>query len=199
MTASATASVRRGEAAAPACRKRGLGADLFGRLLRRFADVSKPLVIALASPLVLAAATIAPAAGPPTVSCDSAAMFAHPQKPTAGDRVLFDRVAVPPGFLQQVVRVEGPWAFWRKAGLLVRAGTRGVSVTVPRRWRDRAAIEWGDSGTTSGLRIAPCTRPPNRWNVYTGGFYLREPGCVPLLVRVGNRTKLVHFGVGRRC
>jgi len=113
--------------------------------------------------------------------------------------VVFDGVAVPARFLPQVVRVEGPWPFWLKAGLLVRSGTRGVSVTVPGRWRGRVAIEWGDSGITSVLRIAPCTRAPNRWNVYTGGFHVREPGCVPLLVTIGRRARLVHFGVGRRC
>jgi hypothetical protein len=153
----------------------------------------------LALPLAVLAANVAPASPVPTVSCDSAAMFSSPPMPGSGERVLFDRVAVPQRLLPQVVRVSEGWPYWRKAGLLVRAGTRGVSVTVPPAWRDRVAIEWGDSGTVPSLRVAPCTRPPYRWNVYTGGFHLRAAACVPLIVRVGTRSATVRFGIGATC
>lgn len=150
-------------------------------------------------PTATAALAAHAASPPPTVSCDSAAMFMEPPKVPADYRVLFARVAVPPRYLPQVVSVSGDWPYWRKAGLLVRAGAKGVSVSVPPAWRDRVAIEWGDSGTVPAFRIAPCTRPPNRWNVYTGGFYLRSPACVPLVVRVGARSTTVRFGLGTRC
>jgi len=126
-------------------------------------------------------------------------MFAEPPKPSDGERVLFDSVAVPPRYRAQVWSVSGDWPYWRKAGLLVRAGTKRVSVTVPEAWRNRLAITWGDSGTVAALRIEPCNRPPNKWNVYTGGFYLRAPACVPLIVRVGARSTTVRFGLGTRC
>jgi len=126
-------------------------------------------------------------------------MFTEPPKPSSGERVLFGRVAVPPRYLAQVVSVSGYWPYWRKAGLLVRAGTKRMSVTVPEPWRNRLAISWGDSGTVAALRIEPCTRPPYKWNVYTGGFYPRASACVPLIIRVGTRSTTVHFGIGTRC
>ncbi len=153
-------------------------------------------VTALAGLAARAALATAP---PATVSCDSAAMFTEPPKPGGDERVVFGRVAVPPRDLAQVAHVDGPWPYWRKAGLLVRAGTTGVVISVPRVWRSRVAISWGDSGVVPALRVARCSSPPNEWNVYTGGFYLRRPACVPLTVRVGKREKQVRFGVGRTC
>jgi hypothetical protein len=126
-------------------------------------------------------------------------MFTTPPTPSSGERVLFGRVAVPPRYLPQVVSVSEEWPQWRKAGLLVRAGAKGVSISVPPKWRARVAIEWGDSGVVPALRIAACTRAPYSWNVYTGGFHLRAPACVPLVVRVGKRSTTVRFGIGVRC
>ena len=35
---------------------------------------------------------------------------------------------------------------------------------------------------------------------YSGGFFLRSrAACVPLVFRVGSRSAVVRFGVGRRC
>jgi len=149
--------------------------------------------------LAIAVAHSTPLSPPPAVSCDSAAMFTEPPKPSAGERVLFGRVAVPPGYMAQVVSVSGDWHYWRKAGLLVRAGTKRVSVTVPEPWRNRVAITWGDSGTVAALRIELCNRPPYKWNAYAGGFYFRKAACVPLVVRVGARSTTIRFGVGVRC
>jgi hypothetical protein len=124
---------------------------------------------------------------------------AKPPKPTAADRVVFGKVAVPQRDLPEVEHVGGRWPYERKAGLLVRAGTAGVAVVVPREWRSRVAIAWGDSGVVSALRIARCSRPPNWWNVYTGGFHLRRAACVPLLVRVSGRERRAWFALGRHC
>ena len=89
----------------------------------------------------------------------------------------------------------------RKAGLLIRGDSPPVSVTVPKAWRTRAAITWGNSGTVSALRIASCPRfGDEAWNVYAGGFLLRSrSACVPLTFRVGNRSATVRFGLGRAC
>jgi hypothetical protein len=161
--------------------------------MRRF------LPVALVVLAALAAGTAPAAKAPAIVSCDSAAMFSEPPKPTAADRVLFDKVAVPQRELPELERVGGRWPYTRKAGLLVRAGTAGVVIAVPQAWRSRVAISWGDSAIVSALRIALCSGPPNRWNVYTGGFQLRRPACAPLLVRVGARERRVWFALGRRC
>lgn len=111
-------------------------------------------------------------------------------------------VGVPGPYLAQVVATrEQPWAYWRKAGLPVRAGSAPVTVSVAPAWRGRAAITWGNStGVVASLRIAGCPGRRTVGHASAGGFYLRaRSGCVPLTFRVGRRSATVRFGVGRRC
>jgi len=115
-------------------------------------------------------------------------------------------VAVPPAFMQQVVptRQESwakPWAYWHKQGLVIRAGGEAVTVTVPKIWRRRAAIMWGNSGgAVSSLRFEGCGGSANVGHAYAGGFLLRSPSaCIPLIFSVGKRSATVRFGVGQRC
>jgi len=125
------------------------------------------------------------------------------RRPRYRYRLVLGAVSVPPAYLAQVVPTgETPWAYWRKAGLVVRAGGRAVSISVPPAWRGRAGIAWGNgsNGVFDSLRIASCPGPAGRGFAYAGGFYLRsESACVPLVFRVGTRTETVRFGIGRRC
>jgi hypothetical protein len=159
----------------------------------RSLSVTKLVLFAL--PLFVAAAHV-DRGGSSTVTCESAIMVTEPVRPTV-ERVLFGRVAVPQRDLLQVVRVPGRQPYWRKAGMLVRADSPRVSVSVPAAWRSRVAIEWGDSGVVASLHFAACST--HRWNAYAGGFYVRRPACVPLIVRVARRATQVRFGIGRRC
>jgi hypothetical protein len=100
------------------------------------------------------------------------------------------------------VRVhQGRWRYWQKDGLDIRAGHQTVTITVPRAWRNRAAITWGvNVGIASTLRLPGCPATPGSINGYAGGFYLRSrSACVPLVFSVGRRSALVRVGVGRRC
>lgn len=118
------------------------------------------------------------------------------------ERVVLGVAAVPPAFIPQTVATGSPmWPYWSKSGLVIKANSPPVDVIVPRRWRKRVSITWGNRGG-SALRIASC--PPSSalgdWNPYTGGFYLRSrAACVPLTFRVGERSATVRFGVGKRC
>ena len=117
---------------------------------------------------------------------------------------MLDAVAVPPAYLAQIERDESStkWPWWRKAGLVVRATGKPVTIAVPVGWRDRVAIEWGNAGSGgpfSTLRIAGCGPGPGRGNAYAGGFVVREPSCVPLTFHAGGRTAIVRFGLGKRC
>jgi hypothetical protein len=144
----------------------------------------------------------APAAPTPTVSCDQ--IILPVGSGTAGGyRVVLGSVSVPPAFLRQVVPTgERPWSYWRKAGLVIRGNSLPVYVSVAKAWRGSAAITWGNSGTTSSLRIARCppSDPDKPWNAYAGGFLLRSrAACVPLVFQVGNLHATVRFGLGKRC
>ena len=120
----------------------------------------------------------------------------------AGYRIVLGVVSVPPARLRQIVRSsDARWPFWRKAGLVIRASSTPVVVSVPRPWREHVAITWGNnSEIVRSLRIAACPQPRHRWNAYAGGFYLRSrAACVPLTFRVGSRARTVRFGINRDC
>jgi hypothetical protein len=152
--------------------------------------------------IVGAPAWASPGPRVPVVTCDSiitpAGSFSWRPK-----RVVLGVAAVPPAYVPQTVAGgSGRWPYWSKSGLVVRADSPPVRVSVPARWRSRAAIEWGNTGPASSLTIASCppSGPLGDWNPYAGGFYLRSrAACVPLTFRVGNRTATVRFGVGKRC
>ena len=95
----------------------------------------------------------------------------------------------------------GRWPYWRKSGLVVKAGAGPVTVSVAPAWRGRAAIAWGNGGhgPFNSIRLARCANGSGGY-AYAGGFSLRSPSaCVPLIFRVGSRSETVRFGVGRRC
>ncbi len=125
------------------------------------------------------------------------------RRPRYRYRLVLGTVSVPPAYLAQVIPTgETPWAYWRKAGLVVRPGGHAVSISVPPALRARAGIAWGygNNGVFDSLRIASCPGPAGRGFAYSGGFYLRaHSACLPLVFRVGRRSETVRFGIGRRC
>jgi hypothetical protein len=119
-----------------------------------------------------------------------------------GYRVLLGAVSVPPAHIKQVEATgERDWPYWVKSGLVVRARSGGVTISVPAAWRDRAAIGWGDSDDAlRRQRIAACPGKTNVGFAYAGGFVLRvRAACLPLEFRVGERSAVVRFGLGRKC
>jgi hypothetical protein len=129
------------------------------------------------------------------VGCDQ--VIGRESSPTLdGYRQILSVVSVPPAYIPQVVRVHGEgWPYWEKAGIAVLANRAAVSVSVPVGWRRRAAITWGNGKpAVSSVRFSPCPSPPNVWNGYAGGFFLRSRGaCVPLVFQVGQN------GIDRHC
>jgi hypothetical protein len=123
-----------------------------------------------------------------------------------GYRLVLGVMSVPPAYMPQgAVHVDGfgRWTYWHKVGMVVRAGKFTVTVSVPKAWRSRVAITWGNSqGIVNSLQFTGCGTAPliGNWNAYAGGFYLRAPSaCVPLVFSVGGRSATVRFGIGRRC
>ena len=118
-------------------------------------------------------------------------------------RLVLDSLSVPPAYLEQVEPTgERPWTHWAKRGMVVRAGGRAVTISVPQAWRRRVGITWGNGGhgVMSAIRISGCGSDAGKGNAYAGGFFLsRSADCVPLLFQTKGRSKTVWFGVGRRC
>jgi hypothetical protein len=109
---------------------------------------------------VLALAVASAMASPPpvrTVPCSET--IGTVRFPYAGYRTVLGEVGVPGPYLTQVVATrERPWTHWRKAGLLVRAGSPPVTVSVARAWRDRAAITWETTPGSSPRSGSPAAR-----------------------------------------
>jgi hypothetical protein len=137
---------------------------------------------------------------PLVVACDQ--IIIQAKSPPRGYRRVLGVIAAPPAYIPQVVsNPGGQWPYMEKVGLVIHASRSPVTVHVSRAWRTRAAIAWGDAKPAARpLRFSPCPSPPNAWNHYAGGFYLRAHGaCIPLVFRVGQRSELVRFGIDRRC
>jgi hypothetical protein len=176
---------------------------------------SVPITVAVVGALVamsVVATDVDARSAGSTIDCESAVDVVGPVAPSVAQVVVFDRVAVPRGLAHvELARYTGRpdrFKYWLKAGLHVRRhGTplgpapgaiAPVEITVPRQWRDRAAIGWGNAGVSSTVRVGGCrsTRP---WVVFTGGYFVSSPACVPLIVRIGDRSRRIRVAVGRPC
>jgi hypothetical protein len=165
--------------------------------------------IAVAGLLVVCvfAARVASAGSGRTVPCAESIgqtrfPFLGSNRPQYQYRTRLNAVSVPEAFHQQIVPTgERPWAYWRKSGIVVRA-EKTVTITVPRAWRGRAAIIWGNGGhgPFSSIRLESCSGKPDSGFAFPGGFFLQDPSaCLPLIFTAGNRSATVRFGLGRRC
>jgi hypothetical protein len=97
-----------------------------------------------------------------------------------------------------------PWTWFSKWGMVVRGGLGpAVVVSVPRAWRTRVAISWGNARhgrVFHTLRFLRCGDDAAQGHAYAGGFFLRRPsGCVPLRFTVAGRARVVWFGIVNRC
>jgi hypothetical protein len=149
-----------------------------------------------------------------TIDCYSAVDILEPFAPGATQVVVFDRVALSRGtpnaddLAPSYGRLSDRFKYSLKAGLLVRRhgtplgpspGTiTPIQITVPLAWRDRAAIGWGNAATSWTVRVIGC-RSTTPWVAFTGGYTVRSPMCVPLIVRMGNRSQRIRVAVGHPC
>jgi hypothetical protein len=110
-----------------------------------------------------------------------------------------------PGVLVPQSSPTGPlaWPHFSKWGMVVRGGVGDpVTVTVPRAWRNRLAISWGNGGhgVFHTIRFPRCGPDASIGNAWAGGFFLKQvPQCVPLRFAAGGRTATRWFGITRRC
>ena len=120
----------------------------------------------------------------------------------AGYRIVLGVVSAPPATLLGTVHVPefAPFPYWLKAGMVIRASRKPVTVSVPKAWARRVRIGWGNPASpTTVARFAACPSQRN-WNVYAGGFFLRmRSACVPLAFTVGRRHATLRFGLGQHC
>jgi len=97
--------------------------------------------------------------------------------------------------------------YWAKAGLDIRAGGSFELVVSPE-WRGRLSFGWGNPAQpTTHLQVSGCrwmrspsqSSPARAWLGFAGGYRVRSPACIAVLVRAGHQTRRVHIGVGAPC
>lgn len=159
-------------------------------------------LVATASLTVASSALAAPAVRRQTVRCTEAiASLTH--RPRTSTRVVLDRVALRGNGVVHVYyqpRFRHPLPYFAKYGMVVRSGKRSVSLSVPVSWQGRFALGWGRNGKrqVDAVRFVGCTGFSG-WRAYAGGFYVRRPACVPLIIRVGALSRRVSLGIGQSC
>lgn len=117
-------------------------------------------------------------------------------------RTVLGVVSAPPARLEAHHHPRArEWPYFAKSGIVVRSTPQTVTITVPQAYRSRVVIGWGNNdGAYAVARIVGCGSEPRAGHAYAGGFALRTPSaCVPLIFRVGDRSAILRFGIGRRC
>jgi hypothetical protein len=137
----------------------------------------------------------------------------YPFAPSPGDVVLFDRVALArrPAISRRDLAPTTlrPFRYWIKSDLLVRRHgapldrvpppLRPVVISVAPEWRGRAAFAWGNVGRPVASIGVPACAWSQPWVVFTGGYYVRTPACVGLLVSLAGETKRLQVPLGHPC
>ena len=116
--------------------------------------------VAVLSLLVLAGLAAAAHSAPtPRVSCDAIVQPGGSYSFRA-KRVVLGVAAVPPARLPQPEPSGSRrWPYWLKSGLVIRALSPPVRVSVPAPWRNRVAIGWGEPPPSVRWRSRPARRP----------------------------------------
>jgi hypothetical protein len=138
------------------------------------------------------------------VTCNDIAIFGNAASPRR--RILFARVAVPrESFVMQphAAQANRPLPYFAKQGIQLHSGRQPVEVLVPNRWRSRFAIGWGENGgpqQASAVRLLACSPVlGHAWLTYPGGYFVRKPACVPLVIRIGRETTRIRLSIGKSC
>jgi hypothetical protein len=141
---------------------------------------------------------------PATLRCDT--VIATVETTPPGYTVVRDIVALPAA-RDNATTIEGPvhprtdrgGPTFFKTGLLVRPGAT-FKLVVPEARRSMVSIQWGGGHAPKTWELTvPACPGSARWNVFAGGFWVEEPGCVELIVRDGAHDEVLQFGVGAPC
>lgn len=112
-------------------------------------------------------------------------------------RLVLDAVALPTRTLVPEESGEPGWLF-AKHGLVVRAGTP-VEIRVAPEAVTRVRIGWGSPGPEGTTIRVPACPGDSGWLAFAGGYSVRTPTCVPLIVQADGRRERVGVSVGASC
>jgi hypothetical protein len=138
-----------------------------------------------------------------TLPClDSPGSEAHP---AAGSTVVLGVVALPTSETMGTALQTSPSGesdtnarLFAKQGLDVKTGA-DLEIVVPDEVANGFSIGWGSPvRRTRHLVVDPC-ESSSPWLAWAGGYWVRQVGCMPLVVRSRGREQRVLIGVGAPC
>jgi hypothetical protein len=95
-----------------------------------------------------------------------------------------------------------PFRYFSKTGLLLRTGKGTAELRIPHGERGRLGVSWGNSSrdgiASRVLRVAPCPGGIG-YVAFPGGYFVDEPHCARLVVRVRDRDHVTRVGLGAAC
>ena len=190
------------------------------------ADVRRQLLLATVAAVLLAGCSSTPSrptATAPATSADRSSppssavagvadtqtlSCAHPidgGPPPADYEVVLGAVALPTSSVSRAIGAAdsggGATRLFAKAGLLVRAG-QAVELQVGAPTGNRLGIGWGGWPSQPSRRfvVPPCPDGKGTgWLVFAGGYWIDQPLCLPVTVRVADMVQRVTIGVGTAC
>ncbi len=93
---------------------------------------------------------------------------------------------------------DGATRLFAKTGLVIKTG-QGLQLVVPDDAANDLSIGWGNSVTPAHRFVVPPCSGQSQWLSFVGGFWVRNPGCVPLVVVAGAKQQRVMLGIGAPC
>ncbi len=141
--------------------------------------------------------------GSPSLACGQ---YIDTHRPTPDYTVVLGVVALPTApkavALQTSASGDPSIRLFAKTGLLIRTGTK-FELAIPPAWDGRLRIGWANGPARPGPGLLVSCHPypgdGSGWLAYPGGFWLRRPACVPLLVKTRGRSRRVQIGLGTPC
>lgn len=128
-----------------------------------------------------------------------------PSAPPTDYAIVLDSVALPaasdyPHALQtNRRRAEGGGAvYFAKTGLLWRSSV-AIEIEVPAELRDRLAINWGGGQLPKTHVVRADCDLDAEWAGLPGGYWVTEPLCAEIIVRVDGKEQRAQIGLGTPC
>ena len=129
----------------------------------------------------------------PRLVCPDSQGDAGPPSPDL--EVFLDAAALPTRRVLQPNDAGDGWLF-AKVGLYVRPD---LTVELSVDDETAAGISYGRGERSPRVVLPRCTAMPGRWIVYTGGYYVRRPMCLPITLRVQGAEAPARVAVGTGC